>query len=441
MATRTEEVTTGTTKGTTNKGKHAFSGAGHIAGKDVKSLQAFITKFNNDWSMTAAAALAYNLQMAIVPIAIATLAILGLVIGTLSAQAYNQLESQVFNAIPGITSAHSVLNAALLQLKKSAGLLGTIAIVFAVFNGSRLFILMESCFDIIYRLLPRAPLRQNLIAIGMLLLFIVLIPIMVVAAAGPAFVLSYLKASPLGQIPYIGVIFTVGGILGGLLASWIFFQCIYIVVPNQPISWRRSWLGAVVAAVLLQIYLILFPLYATHFLTGYAGQALSLFILLIFFYYFAVILLLGAEVNAFFLEGLRATPSDLITLVHTTASKHAGDQPAANLEKDAKLAQAVADERLSAASISTDTGDKRPDVAPKAGITHEKSQDTTSGQPKRVSIKERLTHLLPRRKTQKLEQPHQPKDRSKIWTALEFTVGTVLVFLVELRRVRKRQRG
>src|SRR5437588_10894260 len=121
MATRTEEVTTGTTKGATNKEKHAFSRAAHIAGKDAKSLQAFMTKFNNDWSMTAAAALAYNLLMAIVPIAIATLAILGLVIGTLDAQAYNQLESQVFNAIPGITSAHSVLSAALLQLKKSAG--------------------------------------------------------------------------------------------------------------------------------------------------------------------------------------------------------------------------------------------------------------------------------------------------------------------------------
>jgi membrane protein len=441
MAAQTEEATTGITKGAANKEKRAHSGALGRAGKDVKSFQAFITKFNNDWAMTAAAALAYNLQMAIVPIAIATLAILGLVIGTLNAQAYNQLESQIFNALPGITSAHNVLSAALLQLKKSAGLLAVIAIVFAVFNGSRLFILMESCFDIIYRLRPRAPLRQNLIAIGMLLLFIVLIPIMVAAAAGPAFVLSYLKATPLGQIPYIGVIFTVGGILGGLLASWIFFQCIYIVVPNQPISLRCSWLGAVVAAVLLQVYLILFPLYATHFLTGYTGQALSLFILLIFFFYFAVILLLGAEVNAFFLEGLRATPSDLITLVHTTAGKHGGDQPAANLEKDAKLAQAVADERLSAVSISTDREDKRPDATAKASTPHEDSQATSRGQPKHESIKERLTHLLPRRKTQKPQQPHQPKDRSKIWTALEVTVGTVLVFLVELRRMRKKQHG
>lgn len=363
--------------------------------------------------MTAAAALAYNLQMAIIPIAVATLAILGLVIGTLNAQAYNQLEKQIFQAIPGITSAHNVLDAALLQLRKSAGLLGIIAIVFAIFNGSRLFILMESCFDIIYRLSQRVPLRQNLMAIGMLLLFIVLIPIMVAAAAVPAFVLSFLKATPLGQIPNIGVIFTLGGILGGLVASWIFFQCVYIVVPNQHINVRRSWLGAVVAAVLLQIYLILFPLYASRFLNGYAGQALSLFILLIFFYYFAIILLLGAEVNAFFLEGLRTTPGDLVTLVHTTASK------------EPKPAQAVTDEQ--------------PRAAAEAASTHKDRQDFTGTQPERESIKARLTHLLPRRKTQTLEQPRQSKDRSKIWTALEVTVGTVMVFLVELRRVRKRK--
>src|SRR5260221_12369964 len=163
--------------------------------------------------MNAAAALAYNLQMAIIPIAIATLAILGLVIGTLNAQTYNQLENQIFQAIPGITSAHSVLDAALLQLRKSAGLLGSIAIVFAIFNGSRLFILMESCFDIIYRLRQRDPLRQNLMAIGMILLIIVQIPLIGLATTVLAIGLSFLKATPLGKTPHFCISFTLAGIL------------------------------------------------------------------------------------------------------------------------------------------------------------------------------------------------------------------------------------
>src|SRR5205807_1885029 len=43
-------------------------------------------------------------------------------------------------------------------------------------------------------------------------------------------------------------------------------------------------------------------------------------ILLFFFYYFAVILLLGAEVNAFFAEHVRATPADIPTMIHQVTS-------------------------------------------------------------------------------------------------------------------------
>lgn len=94
---------------------------------------------------------------------------------------------------------------------------------------------------------------------------------------------------------------------------------ILTVVPNQKISFRESWLGAVVAAVLLEIYLVLFPLFVAHFLGIFAGT-LGLLILLIFFYYFALILFLGAEVNAFVAQGVHETPQDLVTMVHTMTS-------------------------------------------------------------------------------------------------------------------------
>src|SRR6202047_3600603 len=43
------------------------------------------------------------------------------------------------------------------------------------------------------------------------------------------------------------------------LVCRLLLEAIYIVVPNQRISFRHSWRGAVVAAVLLQLYLSLFP--------------------------------------------------------------------------------------------------------------------------------------------------------------------------------------
>ena len=92
-----------------------------------------------------------------------------------------------------------------------------------------------------------------------------------------------------------------------LMSIFPFFLVIYIVVPNQHITLRNSWLGALGTAIALQLYLTLFPWYVAHFLNTFAGP-ISLVILLVFFYYFAFILLLGAEVNAFFLEKVTRRP-------------------------------------------------------------------------------------------------------------------------------------
>ena len=45
----------------------------------MKTIQAFWTKFNNDWVMNFAAGLAFNLITAMIPILIAIIAIAGLI--------------------------------------------------------------------------------------------------------------------------------------------------------------------------------------------------------------------------------------------------------------------------------------------------------------------------------------------------------------------------
>src|SRR5947209_592491 len=322
MATKTRETTTGTKH-------HATSVLAQAVKKDRKSLQEFFTKFGNDWSMTLAAALAYNLLTAIFPIAVALIAIAGFILGTLDPHAQDQLIAAIQGAFPSAINSGDLIKTILQQLAKASGLLGTIAVLVAVFGGSRLFILIEGCFDIIYRVRPRTLIPQNIMAIGMLLLFIVLVPIMFFASSGPALVLSILQKTPLHLIPGSGIIFGLGGILSSLLVSFVLFEAIYIVVPNQRISFRNSWRGAVFAAILMQIYLTLFPLYAARFLVGYVVQACFAVILLAFFYYFAVILLIGAEVNAFFSERVRPIPNDLVTFVSTMVGRLNRDFPAA----------------------------------------------------------------------------------------------------------------
>jgi len=79
MATQTQEASARTEL----KLEHQkTSEAKQTAEKGVKSLQAFWTKITNDWVMNFAAGLALNLITAIFPIAIALIAIAGLIFGS-----------------------------------------------------------------------------------------------------------------------------------------------------------------------------------------------------------------------------------------------------------------------------------------------------------------------------------------------------------------------
>jgi membrane protein len=313
MSTQTKESPMRTEPQKTSRAKQA-------AQKNVKSLQAFFTKFNNDWVMTFAAGLAFNLITAIFPIIIAIIAIAGFIFGSFDPGFQSNLISHIQSVFPPPINQGNVLGPALATLSKNAGLFVFIAILVAIFGGSRLFVSIEGYFAIIYHTRQRNIIPQNIMALLMLLLFIILIPLMVFASSIPALVQSILKATPIHQVPGFGFIFTVIGILTGLLIAWILFEAIYIVVPNHHVTFRNSWLGSVVAAVALSIYLYLFPFYVTHFLRNDTGQVGFAVILLFFFYYFAVILLLGAEINAYVAEGIRATPEPLTTMVHEFTS-------------------------------------------------------------------------------------------------------------------------
>lgn len=303
------------------------------ASEGTRTFRDFLKKFGNDWSTGLAGLLAYNILMSMVPIAIALIAILGFLLGSVTDT--SQLIQRATTFFPSLAQNQNTTQLAIAQLQKNAGWLTLIAVVLAIFNGSNLFVTIEGCLNIIYRVRSRPFIRQRLIAIAMVLLFILLVPIMVVASSLPTFVLGLLATNPaLKQIPFASTVATnpfisyVAGFLGSVIVSFILFEAIYIIVPNQRISWHNSWLGALVAAVALALFLLLFPLYARFGLGNYTGQIGFAVILLIFFYYFALILMIGAEVNAFFSEGVRPIPDNLITFISTMAGKLNQDFPA-----------------------------------------------------------------------------------------------------------------
>jgi len=384
------------------------------AEKNTRPLLRFYTKFNNDWVMNFAGMLAYNLLMSIFPIALAILAITGLILGS-------HLDTSIIHAIqqvlPKAVSA-DVINSIIKKVYSISGIIGIISVILAIFFGSRLFVTIQNCFSIIYHVRPRTAMMQNITAILMLLLFIILIPVMIAASGGPTLVLSILQKTPLQAITHIGTLLYIAGIAGGLLAAFILFEVIYLVMPNQRISFSRSWPGALIAAIALELYLLFFPYYASHFLGGYAGQVGFAIILLVFFYYFAVILLVGAEVNAFFSEHVQPLPYDLATFLTTMTG---------TLNKDRPVAESAShiDPKSANPAEQTYTVAAMAQISPDTVQTRKSARTLFQRRNKQNAAKEQSVAT------------REAKKSRTLTTVLEVVLGSALALAIELLRQRR----
>ena len=303
---------------TEEKASSATPGVVKTGTKGFNSLLGFINKFNYDWALSLASGLAFNLMVATIPIIIAILALTGFIFGGLNPSIQEQLIQQIQQIFPPPIPSQEIIGLALNTLNMDAGVLGLIAVVMAIIGGSGLFVAMEGQLDIIYQIRTRDIIRQYIMAFGMLLVFVILTPFMLFASSIPGILHSFAQKTSLSQTQIVssGIGFELFTIFCGFLATWILIEIIYLVVPNQHISFRQSWFGALLAAVATQAYLQLFPFYVTHFLSGYTGTVGFAIIFIFFFYFFAVILLGGAEVNAFYAQGKRAIPENMAGLVH-----------------------------------------------------------------------------------------------------------------------------
>ena len=283
----------------------------------VATIAAFWVKINNDWIFNLSGLLAYNFLFAIFPILILVLAILGFVLGNIAPGTETLATDNIVRALPaGIGSV--IVEVVSARLKASAGWLLVVGLVTALFAGSRLFITLENCFGVVFRLRSRDPIGQNRMAFALLLVYLVLLPLLLGTLLLPAGVEQLFD--PSGREPLGRVLVTAVGVLIALLSATALFTLIYAWVPHRQRLWRAwgpNWRGAVVAAALLLVYELLFPLYTTFILNpgNYGTVAGFAVVILVFFYYLAFILLLGAEINSW-VAGQRETASDVPGILH-----------------------------------------------------------------------------------------------------------------------------
>ena len=260
-----------------------------------------ITAFGESQASNYAASLAFSAFLAMFPMILGALSIIGLAIRDPGTEA--RFQSLILQLFPG--SAQPELQHAILGVKQSAGWLALVSLGGLVWSASGIFATMEFALTQIFGTKQRDMLRQKLMGFVMMLILVVALGITVGANSASGYLSQY--------IPYAWVLsFVIGAAVMVLL-----LVLLYRFVPNRTFSLREVLPGAVLAGVLIEALSLAFPLY-TRFagsFNSYGAQFGLFFLIATWLYLLSELLLLGAVYNRFRLgqpatKGLIASPAD-----------------------------------------------------------------------------------------------------------------------------------
>ena len=247
-----------------------------------------------------AAALAFAAFIAMFPMILGALSIVGLAIRDPGTEA--RFQSIILQLFPG--NAQPELQDAIHGVRQSAGWFGIVSLVGLVWSAGGVFTTMEFAFTKIFGSKPRAMHRQKLMGFLMMLLLVVALGITVAANAAAGYASLY--------IPFAWLLsFVVGAMV--MVALLVL---LYRFVPNRRFSLGEVLPGALLAGVLIEALTLGFPLYA-KFAGGfntYGAQFALFFLLATWLYLLSQLLLLGAVYNQFRLsrpgtKGMIAIPA------------------------------------------------------------------------------------------------------------------------------------
>ncbi len=206
----------------------------------------------------------------------------------------NAVDQNIERVIPGDTGIQIAL--ALHSFHRATGPLLALSILGLLWSGTGLFGALEQGSNALYSAKPRSFVRQKLMGVVLIAVFTVLVALEVGSASALSFVTSLPNVPGFVRSTEAATLIQVGfGIFDGLLL----FGAIFVLVPNRKRRIRDVWPGALVAALLLEGFTLLFPLYFTlqHGFTTYGTTFALFFLLLTFAFWVAQITMLGGAVN------------------------------------------------------------------------------------------------------------------------------------------------
>jgi membrane protein len=254
-----------------------------------------IRKFLADRGTHLAAMIAYFALLSFVPLLFLALSLIGLA-GEQSESSY--LVEQLRRAFPA--SSVDRLLEVVEGIQDEATKLGIIGAVALAWASLGFFSVLESAFNIVYGLPNRPFVRQKLfVAVLVIGSLVVLFVALLVGSIGGDLAESAGVAG--GVLSYVYALAISTALVFGFLWS------LYTLLTNAALSWRETFPGALMAAVLLQASFQVLPLFIR--ITNDELVALQAFgglvLLLFWLYVMANVLVLGAELNWWLERGRR----------------------------------------------------------------------------------------------------------------------------------------
>jgi membrane protein len=243
-----------------------------------------VSAFGESQASNYASALAFAGFLAMFPIILGALSILGLAIRDPGAEA--RFQTLILQTFP--TNAQPELLNAIHGVKQSAGWMGLVSLVGLLWAASGIFSTLEFALSQIFGTRHRSLTRQKLMGFLMVLLLVAAIAITLGANAVAAF------------FPYAWVT----SFLVGATVMVALLVVLYRFVPNRTFKVREVLPGALLAGLLTEVLSLGFPLYAriAGGFNTYGAQFGLFFLLATWLYLLSELILLGAVYNRVRLE-------------------------------------------------------------------------------------------------------------------------------------------
>jgi membrane protein len=241
------------------------------------------------------AMLAYNMLLAVVPIALLGLFVAGQILSsqTVASSVTNDLRT----VFPG--TAEGTLDSLLDQIRNSTTSTGVLGLVAALWLGSSFWGALDTAFSRIYGCPSRRWLEQKRFALSMLIVVLVFMVATVIVPTAQSILRAGVKRLPF-DLAHVTVVVYAASLGLGVVLVFLCLTVIYFRVPNRRVPWRAVWPGALGATLAIVIVDYGFPIYLSSISTiaRFGTTIVFVLIMLGWFYVLAIIILSGGIINA-----------------------------------------------------------------------------------------------------------------------------------------------